>query len=162
MWDSGTPVLNASVVRTVVLSPPCPSANAPHWCTDTAGRSFCSGSPCGTAQKLLPPAKPKPQVHLLHGGPAVYVQYGQPSPVYLGVCASGRSNASCGAVAWDVQPGEAGRVDLSPFLSVTQSTPGCDPSAGQARAVCSCIALAHDAAMLRLCAQARSCACVQC
>ena len=44
MWDNGSPTLNATVSRTVVLDKPCPDASAPYYCTDTTlGRIFCSG-----------------------------------------------------------------------------------------------------------------------
>jgi hypothetical protein len=41
--DSGSPVLNATVSRTVVVSDPCPSRNTPYFCTDSNKKGFCSG-----------------------------------------------------------------------------------------------------------------------
>ncbi|WIA22837.1 hypothetical protein OEZ85_001227 [Tetradesmus obliquus] len=64
-WVWGSPILNATVSRTVVVSDPCPSRNTPYFCTDSNKKSFCSGSPCDQAAKMLPPPKPAPQ-WLLH------------------------------------------------------------------------------------------------
>lgn len=90
-----------------------------------------AGSPCSLTQKLLPPSKPKPQVQLQPNPAAtVFVAYGKPAAFYLGACSSGLDNSSCGAVAWDVQPGQ-GREDLTPYMTVTQSADGCDPADGQ-------------------------------
>jgi hypothetical protein len=89
------------------------------------------GVPCLKTDPLIVPAKPQPVIRLLPS-PAltVYVQYGKPSPFYLGPCASGTSTGSCGAVAWDVQPGK-GQVDLTPYIAVTQTQDDCDPEQGQ-------------------------------
>jgi hypothetical protein len=43
VWDSGSPILNATVVRTVVVDKPCPDSSAPYYCQDNSGRKFCSG-----------------------------------------------------------------------------------------------------------------------
>lgn len=91
---------------------------------------FCTGTSCDKLVKLLPPAKPQPVIRLLPSSAAVYVQYGKPSPFYLGQCASGTNTASCGAVAWDVQPGK-GQMDLTPYIAVTQTQDDCDPDQGQ-------------------------------
>jgi hypothetical protein len=187
--DSGSPLLNATVTRTVVVSDPCPSRNTPYFCTDSNKKSFCSGglscsatlriclpqcsaqytaadrscihyllritaatytgsataqlhyawlatanlwhqargllhagTPCDQAAKMLPPAKPAPQVQLLPSAGPVYIEYGKTAPSGLTPCASGTANSSCGAVAWDVAPSK--RTDLTPFLSVA-SAPSC-------------------------------------
>lgn len=82
---------------------------------------------------LLPPAKPRPMISLLPSSATLYLQYGRPAPLFLGACASGAENASCGAVAWD-EPAAGGlqaapRTDLTPYLRVVQ-TVECD-AAGQ-------------------------------
>eukprot|EP00879_Flechtneria_rotunda_P033240 GHRR01036794.1.p1 GENE.GHRR01036794.1~~GHRR01036794.1.p1 ORF type:complete len:1082 (+),score=385.26 GHRR01036794.1:389-3247(+) len=118
VWDRG--MLNATVSRTVVIDKPCPDDITAYYCTDTNGKGFCSGSPCGQAEKLLPPAKPTPRIQLLPSAGTVYLEYGRPAPLYLGPCSSGTSNSSCGAVAWDEQAGTAS-VDLTPYITVTQA-----------------------------------------
>ncbi len=42
-WDAGSPALNGSAVRTVVLTTPCPSSSAPYFCQDNNDQYFCSG-----------------------------------------------------------------------------------------------------------------------
>lgn len=45
MWDSGSPVLNATVVRIVLIDAPCPDSSVSYFCENQAtGRSFCSGA----------------------------------------------------------------------------------------------------------------------
>jgi hypothetical protein len=55
VWDSGRPVLNATVSRIVLVDPPCPDPSTPYLCFDSyAGRSLCSGVwPAGPASALL-------------------------------------------------------------------------------------------------------------
>lgn len=43
VWDSGTPVLNATASRLLVVTKPCPDASSPHFCTSNDGSHFCSG-----------------------------------------------------------------------------------------------------------------------
>ncbi len=43
VFDGASPPLNASAMRTVVLTTPCPSACAPHFCQDNNNKYFCSG-----------------------------------------------------------------------------------------------------------------------
>lgn len=45
VWDSGSPVLNATVNRIVLIEAPCPDKSAPYLCYDShAERSLCSGA----------------------------------------------------------------------------------------------------------------------
>jgi hypothetical protein len=63
----------------------------------------------------------------------VYAAYGKPAALFFGACASGLKNSSCGAVAWDVSPGQ-GREDLTPFITVTQQRrDDCDANDVQVR-----------------------------
>jgi hypothetical protein len=43
VWDSGSPALNASASRRVVLSKACPDAAAPYLCSGQSGQ-YCSGA----------------------------------------------------------------------------------------------------------------------
>lgn len=48
VWDSGNPILNATISRIVLIDPPCPDSSSPYFCTDEdSGRTFCSGGFCG-------------------------------------------------------------------------------------------------------------------
>jgi len=91
-----------------------PCSQSPACCvSDTLHLLILPGTPCATLAELLPPAKPQPQIVLLPSSSPVSVQYGkQHRPSTYGACTSGTKNASCGAVAWDVQAGK-GRRDLS-------------------------------------------------
>eukprot|EP00775_Hariotina_reticulata_P011535 gene11535-11678_t len=143
VWDSGAPALNGTVTRSVIISRPCQDSSAPYFCPDKFNQMFCSGVPCMKTDPLVIPAKPQPVIRLLPSSAAVYVQYGKPSPFYLGPCASGTSTASCGAVAWDVQPGK-GQVDLTPYIAVTQIQDDCDPEQGQVCFTCNLNTLSGD------------------
>lgn len=83
-----------------------------------------AGSPCSLATKLIPPAKPQPNIHLLPSSGAVYVQYGKPAPLDVRPCSSGSQDSNCGAVAWE-QLATQGRQDLTHYITVTQ-TAQCD------------------------------------
>ena len=101
VWDSGSPVLNATVTRTLVLTKPCTSASAPYACSDANGNLSCSGSPCESTAKFLPPASPSLAVALLPNDKPVYVRYGAPAPFYLGACPNLSQQSACGAVAYE-------------------------------------------------------------
>jgi hypothetical protein len=71
---------------------------------------------------MLPPGKPWPELSLLPKPGPVYVAYGKPASFYLGPCASGTRNTSCGAVAWDVRAANNARLsDLTRFIAVEQA-----------------------------------------
>jgi hypothetical protein len=44
VWDSGTPILNATASRLLLLTKPCPEASTPFFCTDPDGSNFCAGA----------------------------------------------------------------------------------------------------------------------
>lgn len=60
VFDSGSPPLNASVVRTLTLASPCPGSEAPHLCEDARGQRYCSGGQgrarAGTCRQAQPAA----------------------------------------------------------------------------------------------------------
>jgi hypothetical protein len=44
VWDSGRPVLNATISRMVLIDAPCPDSSTPYFCENhETGASFCSG-----------------------------------------------------------------------------------------------------------------------
>jgi hypothetical protein len=104
VWDSGNPVLNATVTRTVVLIKLCTTESAPYSCSDADGRLFCSGSPCESLSKFLAPASPSLTLVLLPNAKPVYVRYGAPAPFFLGACMNLSEQSFCGAVAYEQLP----------------------------------------------------------
>ena len=103
VWDSGTPELNATVTRMVMISKPCTDASAPYFCQELAGDGwFCSGLPCNEVAKYaVQQTGASLQIVLLPSSSMVYVRYGEAAAFYLGPCGSLDQNSSCGAVAYE-------------------------------------------------------------
>eukprot|EP00878_Enallax_costatus_P010807 GHUV01011284.1.p2 GENE.GHUV01011284.1~~GHUV01011284.1.p2 ORF type:complete len:432 (+),score=106.79 GHUV01011284.1:1982-3277(+) len=130
-----TPVRNASVTRTIIITDPCPDATARYWCKNpSSNTSFCSGIPCNHTAAILPPSKPQPVIQLHPDNNTVYVEYGQPAPFHLGPCVKGAYSINCGATAWDVD-GAGRRTDLTQYMSATE-TPDCSQLDAAGRQVC--------------------------
>jgi hypothetical protein len=136
VWDAGVPQVRAGVNRSLVVGPPCPDASSPYWCTNSAtGSSYCSGVPCTTSTKLLPPSAG--QVHLVlqpAAAQTLYLPYGEAAPWSLRPCQSLQDRSGCGAVAWQPLTGatsassaSGAAQDLTGFIQVTDVTP-CNPS----------------------------------
>jgi hypothetical protein len=154
IWDAGMPVLRSNVNRTLILTAPCTSDSTPFFCTDSStGRSFCSGTPCGQATKMLPPSTGQLQLVLLPAPGVLYLQYGLPAPFSLRPCASLTANSSCGAVAYQQAGSSGGSVrDLTPDILVQDVTP-CDPSQVGRNPGAGCVATPSKC-MLQHCRQA--------
>ncbi|PNW72097.1 hypothetical protein CHLRE_16g682550v5 [Chlamydomonas reinhardtii] len=163
VWDAGK--ANASVVRYVEITDPCPSNGSDsaryEFCRDAQGRYFCSPLPCEQAVALRPPARDPPVLALL---PEVaYIEYGTVPPYYLGPCTallrpntfnsssqagsassinsgrgSGGSAVSCSAVAAArtvAADGTQALLDLTPSISV-QPVSTCSAAADGTNVAC--------------------------
>ncbi|GIL59272.1 hypothetical protein Vafri_14181 [Volvox africanus] len=101
VWDAEK--ANASVVRFVEITDPCPPAlnydTAQYiLCKDLTGRHYCSPIPCEQGNQIRPPSHESPVIALL--ADVAFVEYGTTPPYYMGPCATlptGTSNSGAGA-----------------------------------------------------------------
>lgn len=127
VWGADQPALNASVSRTLVITPPC--AAGLYACpASTAGRVLCSGIPCALLASLLPqqgpvvrfvqqapagppppPSGPQPALQQQQQQQIVVMSYGQPPGRSLLPCASAADagGGGCRAVAYDASVSSA-------------------------------------------------------
>ncbi|EFJ47854.1 hypothetical protein VOLCADRAFT_91478 [Volvox carteri f. nagariensis] len=128
VWDADR--ANASVVRHVEITDPCPVSyqydSAQYlMCKDLSGRYYCSPIPCDQANRLRAPYNAPPIVALV--ADVAYIEYGDVPPYYMGPCkalptAADTAPSSCGAYALAKTLYADGRVeivDLSQDIMVT-------------------------------------------
>jgi hypothetical protein len=125
IWDRGSPMLNATVNRTLVMTPACTRQEAPYMCKDNNGLTFCSGVLCPVLSNLLPPSPWSLNLVLLTSKQSLYLRYGEAAPLFLGACGSLLQNSSCAAVAYEtrsISQSSPDLVDLTAYIQVSDVT----------------------------------------
>ncbi|GLC58893.1 hypothetical protein PLESTB_001414500 [Pleodorina starrii] len=136
VWDSNS--ANASVVRYVEITEPCPptsefETSKLQLCQDLSGSFYCSPLPCEKANAMRLPYSSPPVLGLI--ADTMYIEYGTVPPYYLGPCVSlptsadtirvnkGGSMQLCGAYAIAKTVYGDGRIDVTDLTSSIDIVP---------------------------------------
>lgn len=120
-WSKTKASSKTYVIRTVIISDPCPDPAATYFCRSNSGELFCSPLACDVARKLMPsiPKLQPPSIRFLPStSDTIYVQYGSAPPVSLTPCTDLANSKGCGAVAWGNNPDTNVAEDLTSAITV--------------------------------------------